>query len=172
MLNNNILDPLITITLSFGATGLDAQFQTNNNTTELDFTGVMYINDNSALPQTVTEDLIGSCICYNVKDIGACCDSTPPVFTGVIDSAWPDCTCCDPPPAEEPAPYEPTIPEIDKHTYNIAESQCDIDANKTFANAMYDIFKTDAYGMESCCPRNFNQIWIQKELSDLSKIKC
>jgi len=172
MVDNNILDPLITITLSFGPTGLDAQFQTYNNTTELDFTGVMYINNNSVVPQTVTEDLIGSCICYNVTAIGACCTATPPVFTGIIDSAWPDCVCCDPPPEDEPVPYEPTIPEIDKHTYKVTEDQCDIDANKTFANAMYDIFKTEAYGMESCCPRNFNQIWIQKELSDLSKINC
>ena len=172
MVDNSILDPNVTITLSFGATGLDVQFQTYYNTNEFSFTGVMYINDNSVLPQTVTKDLTGSCICYNVTAIGACCNPTPSVFTGIIDSAWPDCVCCDPPPEEEPEPYVPTIPEIDKHTYKVTESQCDIDANKTFANAMYDKFKTDQYGMESCCPRNFNQIWIQKELSDLSKINC
>jgi hypothetical protein len=68
--------------------------------------------------------------------------------------------------------YEPTIPEIDKHTYRVPDSQCDIDANKTFANAMYDQFKVDAFGMEDCCPKNMNSIWIQKELSDLSKINC
>jgi hypothetical protein len=94
-------------------------------------------------------------------------------FLGTISGVFPDCECCLPQPLPpEPPPYEPTIPEIDKKTYFIRESQCDIDANKTFANAMYDIFKTEAYGMESCCPRNFNQIWIAKELSDLSKINC
>ena len=172
MVDANTLDPNVTITLNFGPTGLVATFQTYNNVDAETFTGVMYTNNNSVVPQTVVEDLIGSCICYNVTAIGACCNPTPAVFTGIIDSAWPDCICCDPPPDEEPEPYVPTIPEIDKHTYNIAESQCDIDANKTFANAMYDIFKTEAYGMESCCPRNFDQIWIQKELSDLSKINC
>lgn len=172
MVNANILDPKVTITLSFGATGLNAAFSTNYNTDETTFTGVMYINNNSALPQTVTEDLVGSCICYNVTDIGACCTATPPVFTGIIDSTWPDCVCCNPPPKVEPEPYQSIIPEIDKHTYKIIESKCDIDSNKNFANAMYDIFKTDAYGMVSCCPRNFDKIWIQKELSDLSKIKC
>ena len=120
---------------------------------------------------TVVESITGECICYTVSDIGTSC--TPfPAFTKVISGAFDDCECCDPPPSPEPVPYIPTPPEIDKHTYKVTESQCDIDANKTFANAMYDIFKTDAYGLESCCPRNFNQIWIQKELSDLSKINC
>jgi hypothetical protein len=120
---------------------------------------------------TVSEEFVGSCICYTVTNPGTTCEDPPP-FTGVIFGAFPDCVCCNPPLIEPEPPYIPTPPEIDKHTYKITESQCDIDANKTFANAMYDIFKTDAYGMESCCPRNFNQIWIQKELSDLSKIKC
>jgi len=120
---------------------------------------------------TVTVDITGDCICYDVIDAGEICDILP-AFTGIVSGVFDDCVCCNPPPEEEPEPYVPTIPEIDKHTYKVTESQCDIDANKTFANAMYDKFKTDQYGMESCCPRNFNQIWIQKELSDLSKINC
>lgn len=121
---------------------------------------------------TISEDLTGACICYTVSDIGTSCDFYPP-FNYVITEAFPDCVCCLPPPdAPEPPPYEPTIPEIDKHTYKVCETECDINNNKVFANAMYDQFKTDAYGMESCCPRNINQIWIAKELSDLSKIKC
>lgn len=169
LIDANTLDPKISIVLNSVPTGLEAQFYTNYNVDDTTFSGVIYTN--STAPQTVSVSLSGSCICYNVREIGACCPPVP-VFTGIIDSAWPDCVCCDPPLAPEPPPYEPTIPEIDKKTYFIRESQCDIDANKTFANAMYDIFKTEAYGMESCCPRNFNQIWIQKELSDLSKINC
>jgi len=120
---------------------------------------------------TVTEDITGDCICYDVILSGEICDILP-AFTGVVSGVFDDCECCDPPPSPEPTPYIPAPPEIDKHTYKVTESQCDIDANKTFANAMYDIYKTDAYGLESCCPRNFDQIWIQKELSDLTKINC
>ncbi len=121
---------------------------------------------------TITEDFSGGCICYTVVDIGTGCNCTTP-FLGTISGVFPDCECCLPPPIPpDPAPYEPTIPEIDKKTYLICESQCDIDANKSFASAMYELFKTDAYGMAPCCNININLAWIKKELSDLSKIKC
>ena len=120
---------------------------------------------------TVTDDILGQCICYTVNDLGTSCISYPP-FTGVISGSFPDCVCCNPPPEPEPPVYEPTIPEIDKHTYRVPESQCDIDANIVFAAMTYDQYKQDQYGMQSCCPFNINKIWIGKELSDLSKINC
>lgn len=120
---------------------------------------------------TVTEQILGACICYSVVDLGPCTVGVP--FTGLVNGAFPDCDCCLGPPPEEPKdPYVPTPPEIDKHTYHISESECDIQANKVFANMTYDQFKQLQYGIESCCPFDINKIWIEKELSDLSKIKC
>jgi hypothetical protein len=163
----------ITVNLFDNFNHLDVTIVVNN---AIDTTSVSAVvtYPNITYPQTitVTGEFLGGCICYTVNDLGFNCNCLNTPFLGVIDSFYDDCVCCDPPPEPEPPPYEPTIPEIDKHTYFIRESQCDIDANKTFANAMYDIFKTEAYGMISCCPRNFNQIWIAKELSDLSKINC
>lgn len=120
---------------------------------------------------TVTEDILGSCVCYTVSDAGTSCATFPP-FTYTIDSFYDDCVCCDPPPVPEPPQYVPTPPEIDKHTYKIPESQCDIDVKKEFAAAMYDVFKQKQYGVESCCNINPDAAWIKNSLSDLSKIKC
>lgn len=167
----NSLDPNIVLTVGyFTFAGLNVQIAITGITTETTVTATITPDFNGQ--SSITEEITGGCICYTVVDIGPGCNCTAP-FLGVISGVFPDCECClpPPPPPEEP-PYEPTIPEIDKHTYKICETQCDIDANKVFASAMYDVFKSKAYGVENCCPFNINLIWIRKELSDLSKIKC
>lgn len=171
LITANSLDPTIVITVvTFDLTGLTVNITIAGVTTETTITGTV-ITPPYMGPVTVTVPITGSCICYTVKSLGTSCNQYP-AFDGVISGAFDDCVCCDPPAVEPDPPYIPTPPAIDKHTYRIPESQCDIDANKIFANAMYDQFKTDAYGMESCCPKNMNSIWIQKELSDLNKLNC
>jgi len=130
------------------------------------------------------------CICY-IVEVTDCCIIDDPIPTGIevperlehepcvevpitgTIECFPDCECCLPPvPPEPEPPFQPSIPEIDKHTYRICEKECDIQANKVFANMTYEMFKYKQYGIESCCPKNLNKIWIQKELSDFSKLIC
>lgn len=112
----------------------------------------------------------GVCYCYSVSEISPCTYGEPLPFP--VAGVFPDCDCCLPPPEPEyEEPFSPSIPEINKHLYQITDSKCDIDANKVYANAMYTLFKQEQYGMTACCDINQNKIWIKKELSDLSLLK-
>lgn len=172
-IDQQIIYPNTTITVNtfdtFNHLNVTVEIQKEITETQVDVL-VTYPAGSYPPTETVSEDFTGSCICYTVSDAGTSCDQYPE-FTGIIDSAHKDCECCLPKEQVEEPPYEATIPEIDKHTYKITESQCDIDANKRFANAMYDQYRTDAYGMGSCCPKDMDKIIISKELSDLSKTK-
>lgn len=174
IINQEVIFPLtyITVLPNFSNT-FEVDVFINTPITETVLTMTISPDLNSQL--SFTAPITGECICYTVTNIGPCIfeRDPPPPLPDIISGVFPDCECClGPPPPEPEPPYEPTIPEIDKGTYRICESECDIENNKLFASAMYDKFKTDAYGMENCCPRNFDKIWIRKELSDLSKIKC
>lgn len=140
------------------------------NTTVPEGQVIIISTPNGSIPTSSAVDFTGGCICYTVTDLGPCTTGVP--FTEVIAGSFLDCECCNPPPIVPDPPYIPTPPAIDKHTYRIPETQCDIDVNKSFASAMYDLFKQKQYGIASCCNINQDKAWIAKELSDLSKIKC
>lgn len=80
------------------------------------------------------------------------------------------CECCEiPRPEPEPAPIR-SIPKIDKKFYRIAQSKCDIEANKKFGNAYYQQVKQIRYGIEVPCPVDYYKLYIKKRLSDFAMI--
>lgn len=170
LITQNSLDPNIVLTIGyFNFSGLNVQVTITGPTTETTVTATITSSNGES---SVTEEITGSCICYTVFNTGPNCNCQNTPFTGVISGVFADCVCCDPPDLPDPELYVPTPPEIDKHTYRVCESQCDIDANKEFASAQYDLFKQKQYGIASCCNINLDKAWIAKELSDFSKIKC
>lgn len=81
-----------------------------------------------------------------------------------------DCECCLPKPEPEPEPLV-RYPYILTKIYNrITVGECDIEANKKFGEAIYDLVKKLKFGIETNCPINLDQAWIDKELSDLQSI--
>lgn len=81
-----------------------------------------------------------------------------------------NCECCLPPPAPEPEPLV-RYPYILTKIYNrITVGECDIEANKKFGEAIYDLVKKMKFGIETNCPINLDQAFIDKELSDLQSI--
>lgn len=169
LINLNITDPSVTITIvTFDFAGLHVQIHSSAPTDATDTT--VTITPDFQGQGSVTSPLSGACICYTVVDIGPCCGGVPldTPISGVFD----DCDCCLPAPEkpQEP-PFKQSVPEIAKGYYRIPESQCDIDANTTFASAMYTVFKEKQYGISGCCIQDINKAWIEKELSDLNFIK-
>lgn len=83
-----------------------------------------------------------------------------------------DCSCCLPQPPVPPKPLIPkVIPEPVRIFYKIEESQCDIDVNKRFGEGYYKLTKKIRFGISSCCVGiDFNQLWLKKQLSDLTKL--
>jgi len=169
VINQSILDSTVLLgVLGFDGSGLHVQLSYTGETTSTSSTAIVTIPNQ--FPYITTSVLSGSCICYNVVDLGTTCDILSS-FTKPIFGVFLDCECCNPPALPIPPPYIPIPPEINKHTYRIPDTQCDIDVTVKFANAMYEIYKAEAYGIESCCPKNLDNIWIAKELLNLSKSK-
>ena len=82
-----------------------------------------------------------------------------------------DCECCLPAPEPAPIKYVRSEPKADRIFYQIAQSQCDINANIRFANAYYTLFKFLKHGMGNCCDNlDMDKLWIGKELSDYAVI--
>ena len=82
-----------------------------------------------------------------------------------------DCECCLPAPEPTPVKYVRSEPKADRIFYQIAQSQCDINANIRFANAYYTLFKFLKHGMGNCCDNlDMDKLWIGKELSDYAVI--
>lgn len=83
-----------------------------------------------------------------------------------------DCECCLPQPPIPPKPLIPkVIPAPVKIFYRIEESDCDIRANQQYANGYGKLVNKLRFGISSCCNGiDFSQIWLKKQLSDLSKL--
>jgi hypothetical protein len=97
--------------------------------------------------------------------------SLRPAYT--IVNAYSTCECCLPPPPE------PGCCEIPKYTqkpakdfFRITVSDTEIRANTNFANNYYKLFMGTRHGVHSCCTGiDYDQLWIDKEISDLESIK-
>jgi len=165
----NSLDPNLVITVdSFGST-LDVTLTVVDSTEETIF--ICNTTSPNEPPFGQAAAINAGCICYTVSELPPC--PPLPLLTLGITEIYPDCECCLPPPIP---PQEPPIPQfvepVVRHHYLIPDSQCDIDANTVFAAMTYDQYRQLQYGMQSCCPFNINKIWLEKEISDLSKTKC
>lgn len=98
------------------------------------------------------------------------CDCPVPPPPPPVEWAFNVCECCiEPEPAPEPPPIR-SIPKIDKKFYRIAQSKCDIEANKKFGNAYYQQVKQIRYGIEVPCPVDYYKLYIKKRLSDLAML--
>jgi hypothetical protein len=102
--------------------------------------------------------------CWFVEDAGVGLGDTE----ATIIQGYDDCLCCTGP---EPVKYVRTEPKPDRIFYQIAQSQCDINANIRFGNAYYALFKKLKHGMGNCCDNlDMDKTWIRKELSDYAVI--
>jgi hypothetical protein len=166
----NSLDPNYIITVNSFGSALDLTLTSLVESDEILFS--CNVTEPQIPPYGVPADLNDGCICYLVTELPPCTEGAIPL-TLPIDSVYPDCECCLPPPIP---PQEPPIPQfvepVVRPHYLIPDSQCDINANTVFAAMTYDQFRQLQYGMQSCCPFNINKIWLEKEISDLSKTKC
>ena len=105
--------------------------------------------------------------CYTVlgpytEDTGCPCD----YYT--VTDAHKDCSCCLP---DEPEVFVRTTQKPVKKYYHITDSECEIRTNTRFADNYYRLFQGLNYGIKNCCDDvNFDKLWIEKELSDYSKI--
>ena len=89
----------------------------------------------------------------------------------ITQGGYADCVCCLPEPAPEPETFVRTTQQPVKQFYHITDSQCDIRTNTKFADNYYRLFQGLNYGIKNCCDDvNFDKLWIEKELSDYSKI--
>jgi hypothetical protein len=92
--------------------------------------------------------------------------------TVTIVDAYSTCACCLP-----PAP-DPDCCEIPKYIqkpakdfFRITVSDSEIKANTNFANNYYKLFMGIRHGVHSCCTGiDYDQLWIDKEISDLESI--
>jgi hypothetical protein len=105
--------------------------------------------------------------CYTVlgpytEDTGCPCD----YYT--VTDAHKDCSCCLP---DEPEVFVRTTQKPVKKYYHITDSECEIRTNTRFANNYYKLFNTIKNGMGNCCDGvDFDKLFIEKELSDYSRI--
>jgi hypothetical protein len=105
--------------------------------------------------------------CYTVlgpytEDTGCPCN----YYT--VTDAHKDCSCCLP---DEPEVFVRTTQKPVKKYYHITDSECEIRTNTKFANNYYKLFNTIKNGMGNCCDGvDFDKLWIEKELSDYSRI--
>lgn len=105
--------------------------------------------------------------CYTVfgpytEDTGCPCE----YYT--VTDAHKDCECCLP---DEPTVFVRTTQKPVKQFYHITDSECEIRINTKFANNYYKLFNTVKNGMGNCCDGvDFDKLWIEKELSDYSRI--
>jgi hypothetical protein len=101
-------------------------------------------------------------------------EGTPPeepIEIEVVNGPYPDCECCLPQPEPTPEPFVRTTQKPVKKFYHITDSDCDIRTNVKFANNYYKLFRTIKNGLENPCgPVDFDKLWIEKELSDYSRI--
>ena len=85
-----------------------------------------------------------------------------------VTNAYKDCECCLP---DEPEVFVRTSQKPVKKYYHITDSECEIRTNTKFANNYYKLFNTIKNGMGNCCDGvDFDKLWIEKELSDYSRI--
>lgn len=105
--------------------------------------------------------------CYTVlgpytEDTGCPCE----YYT--VTDAHKDCSCCLP---DEPEVFVRTTQKPVKKYYHITDSECEIRTNTRFANNYYKLFNTIKNGMGNCCDGvDFDKLFIEKELSDYSRI--
>jgi len=105
--------------------------------------------------------------CWQVEDSGL----TGSGDTVTLTQSFTDCECCLPTPAPVCCKNPNTIPKADRIFYQIAEGQCDIQANIKFANAYYQLYKKLKHGMGNCCDNlDLDKVWLKKELSDMAMI--
>jgi hypothetical protein len=124
-----------------------------------------------AVNNKVAQILIeGTPICFSVL----LSEGTPPetpVEIEVYSGPFENCECCLPQPAPIPEPFVRTTQKPVKQFYHITDSACEIRTNVKFASNYYKLFRTIKNGLENPCgPVDFDKLWIEKELSDYSRI--
>lgn len=81
-----------------------------------------------------------------------------------------NCECCLPPPPPPPDPQVHYPYVITKTFHRVTVSECDIKANEIFGESVYDQVKKLRFGIQTNCPIDQDNAWINKELSDLASI--
>lgn len=105
--------------------------------------------------------------CYQV--LGPFIENTGcPCEYYTVKDAHKDCECCLPP---EPEVFTRTTQKPVKVYYHITDTECEIKINEKFANNYYKVFQGLKYGVANCCDNvDLDKLWIEKELSDYSRI--
>lgn len=104
--------------------------------------------------------------CWEITAVGFC-DS--PLDIQPVSGAE-NCECCLPPDPPEPEPQVRYPYVITKTFHRITVSECDIKANQIFGESVYDQVKKLRFGIQTNCPIDPDNAWINKELSDLASI--
>jgi hypothetical protein len=123
--------------------------------------------DNNNL--VVKIDIEDVATCYSVKKIIGWYE--PLVDVTVLSGGYKDCSCCEPSPAPEPTVFTRTTQKPVKQFYHITDTNCEINTNVKFAINYYRLFNTIKNGIQNSCEGvDFDRLWIEKELSDYSRI--
>jgi photosystem II stability/assembly factor-like uncharacterized protein len=124
-----------------------------------------------AVNNQVAQVLIdGLPVCFTVVESEGIPPETP-IEIDVFAGPFVDCECCLPQPEPTPEPFVRTTQKPVKQFYHITDSACEIRTNVKFGNNYYKLFRTIKNGLENPCgPVDFDKLWIEKELSDYSRI--
>jgi photosystem II stability/assembly factor-like uncharacterized protein len=115
-------------------------------------------------------DIEGEPTCFSVEKIQGF-PPEEPIEVTVVKGKFADCVCCLPQPAPEPEVFVRTTQKPVKKFYHITDSECEIRTNVKFANNYAKLFNTIKNGMGNCCGDvDLDKLWIEKELSDYSRI--
>jgi len=108
-------------------------------------------------------------LCWLVSISGTCDDAV--VITSYNPGIYADCECCIPKVIIPIPPPAKVIPDPVRIFYKIDERECDINDNKRFGEGFYKVVKKLKYGVGTCCEGiHLPQLWLRKQLSDLSKL--
>lgn len=106
--------------------------------------------------------------CYRVLGPYLDVDSGCPCPVYTVTNSHEDCECCI---EDQPTPFVRTTQDPVKVFYRILQAQCDINANIRFANAFYNIYLKEAWGVEPCCENiDPDKALLKKLLSDFQTI--
>ena len=119
---------------------------------------------------TVSHPSMDPTICWTVTVAGPCACPVSSVDTILTVSApYANCACCMPVIPTPLPPIPRVYPDPVRNFTKTELTDCDIQANIQFGQSYWDLTKKYRYGITTCqWNKNMLQLWVRKELSDLS----